>query len=161
PLPEMGNGAGVLAKQEGSVGGKTANLGEKPKNRPRLSAHAIKAHVIRSANKSDLKTLECAGTVRVLQDPAGPDDKGVDIRGETLQLNHHTDGNILVVTGPQNLAQVQMNKITSHGHEVQIDQVINTAKVDGAGDMLLMPATDFEGNQLAKPTELIIHWDKA
>jgi lipopolysaccharide export system protein LptA len=162
PLPEAGAGVQTPPSPSEKRAGQGGQPSDKPKNRLRLSAHVVKAHVSRSGNKSDLKNLECAGTVRVLQDPAGPDDKGVDIRGDSLQLTHQAEGNLLVVTGnSQNLAQVQLNKITIHGHEVQIDQVINTAKVDGAGHMLLLTATDFEGNKLAKPTELVIHWDKA
>jgi lipopolysaccharide export system protein LptA len=159
-VPGIGQKAGAQIKPAPTTA--PVNPADKPKKPLRLSARAGKAHVSRAGNRNDLKTLECVGTVRVLQDPAGPDDKGVDIRGDTLQLNHHADGNVLVVTGnSQNLAQVQLNKVTIHGHEVQIDQVINRAKVDGAGDMLMLTTTDFEGNKLVKPTELTIQWDKA
>jgi lipopolysaccharide export system protein LptA len=159
--PVFGTGKKPVQSKPGPAG-MPASSSENTKKPLRLSAHVVKAHVIRSDNKYDLKTLECDGTVRVFQDPTAPDDKGVDIRGDALQLNHYADGNVLVVTGnSQYLAQVQLNKITIHGHEVRIDQIINSAKVDGAGDMLMLTTTDFEGNKLAKPTELTIHWDKA
>src|SRR5207253_586331 len=55
----------------------------KPQKPIDLSAHLVVADVIRTAGKNDLKHLRTEGKVRVLQEPATPDDKGVDIRGDT------------------------------------------------------------------------------
>jgi hypothetical protein len=102
----------------------------------------------------------------VLQDPATPDEKGVDIRGESLQLKRFPTGNVLVVTadqakGPKELAYVQLDKITILGPEVNIDQVENRAWVDGIGSMKMPSTTTFEGKKLEQPKELTVHWNKA
>ena len=138
---------------EGPQGAPTAAKTKKPMD---LSARSIEAFVLRSDNKNELERLWCEGTVVVHQDPATAEEKGVDIRGETLQLNQAPDGRILVVTG--DLARVQLDKITIHGPEVTIDQQSNLAKVHGPGIMLMPAATDFNGAKLAKPGELTIRW---
>ena len=63
------------------------------------------------------------------KEPARPDEKGVDVDGETLQMNYHPEGNFLVVTG--DLAQLRMDKIYIIGPEVNIDQATNKAWVNG------------------------------
>jgi len=105
--------------------------------------------------------LECQGSVRVKQEPATPEDKGIDIRGDFLQLNHFTDGNVLLVNGnAQTLAWVQLDKLTIQGKEVNIDQRANRSWVNDIGVMQMLTTTDFEGNKLAKPTQVTIHWNK-
>ncbi len=131
---------------------------KKPLN---LEARDVKAHILRTATKNDLQSLECQGTVRVQQEPATPEDKGVDIRGDHLQLNHFADGNILVVTGlPRELARVQLEKLTIQGKIVNIDQRANRSWVNDIGVMQILSASDFEGNKLSRPTQLTIHWNK-
>jgi lipopolysaccharide export system protein LptA len=105
--------------------------------------------------------LECQGKVKVKQDPATPEEKGVDLRGDALQLNHFAEGNILVVTGnPRELAWVQLDKLTMQGKEVNIDQRANRSWINDIGVMQILSASDFEGNKLAKPTQVTIHWNK-
>jgi lipopolysaccharide export system protein LptA len=105
--------------------------------------------------------LECQGNVRVKQDPATPEDKGIDIRGDFLQLNHFADGDVLLVNGnPQTLAWVQLDKLTIQGKEVNIDQRANRSWVNDIGVMQMLTTTDFEGNKLANPTQVTIHWNK-
>src|SRR5205823_2201516 len=111
---------------------------KKPVN---LSARSIEAYILRGDSKNDLERVWCEGTVRVLQDPTVPEDKGVDIRGETLQLNHFPEGDVLVVTG--NLALVQMNKSSIIGPEITIDQKTNVAQVHGLGVMKMPVGTNF------------------
>lgn len=133
----------------------------KPKKPLNLEARDVKAHVLRTGAKNDLQSLECQGTVHVKQEPATLEDKGVDIRGDNLQLNHFVDGNILVVTGnPRQLAWVQLDKLTIQGKEVNIDQRANRSWVNEIGVMQILTATDFEGNKLANPTQVTIHWNK-
>jgi lipopolysaccharide export system protein LptA len=135
--------------------------GSAPKKPLNVSARDVKAHVVRSDNKNDLESLVCEGAVRVKQEPATPEDKGVDIRGDTLQLNHFIDGNILVVTGnARELAWVQLDKLTMQGKEVNIDQRANRSWINDIGVMQMLTATDFEGNKLAHPTQVTIHWNK-
>jgi hypothetical protein len=154
PLPPKGNGPV-------SPSGEPQPEGTKPKKPLKVKARDVKAHVIRTDNRNDLESLVCEGAVRVKQEPAGPDDKGVDIRGDSLQLNHFVDGNILVVTGNvRELALVQLDKLTMQGKEVNIDQRANRAWINDIGVMQILTATDFEGNKLAQPTQLTIHWNK-
>src|SRR5579859_4715484 len=92
-------------------------------------------------------------------EPATLEDKGVDIRGDTLQLNHFPDGNVLTVTG-ENLAQLRMDKLFILGTEINVDQVKNEARVDKTGAMVIDSDTDFEGNKLGRTVPLTIHWSK-
>jgi hypothetical protein len=133
----------------------------KPKKPLNLEARDVKAHILRTPTKNDLQSLECQGTVRVQQEPATPEDKGVDIRGDHLQLNHFAEGNILVVTGsPRELGRVQLDKLTIQGKIVNIDQRANRSWVNDIGVMQILSASDFEGNKLSQPTQLTIHWNK-
>jgi lipopolysaccharide export system protein LptA len=121
----------------------------KPKKPIDLSAHSITAHVLRRGEKNDLDHLWCQGTVRVHQDPATPDEKGVDIRGDTLNLTHQVDGNILKVTGDN--AQVQLDKIFILGPDVNIDQTTNEVFVKGMGIMKMPSNAKFDGTQGKQP----------
>jgi hypothetical protein len=131
----------------------------KPKKPIDLRARSVQATVLRTGEKNDLDKLWCEGNVDVHQEPANEDDKGVDIRGQTLQLTKQTEGNILVVTG--DLAYVQLNKIAIIGPEVNIDQVANKAWVNGIGSMKMPTTTTLEGQKLEQPKELTVHWNKA
>ena len=130
-----------------------------------LSARYVEAHVLRSAAKNELDKLWCEGSVQVRQEPSGPDDKGVDIRGEKLQLVRHADGNILTVLG--DYAQVQLDKLYIVGPEVNIDQTTNEASVNGMGVMKLPSNVNFTGTQLVPPTvaaagppvDVMIYWE--
>src|SRR5207247_1707718 len=111
----------VVARQQamsagGGVGQRTAEKTQKPFD---LSAHLVEALVTRAGGKNDLDKLRTEGKVHVRQEPATPEDRGVDIRGDTLRLTHSPNGNLLVVTG--DLAQLQMDKIFIVGPEVNID----------------------------------------
>jgi lipopolysaccharide export system protein LptA len=122
-----------------------------------LTARAVTAFVKRIGERNEIDQLWCEGTVRVKQEPETPEDRGVDIRGDTLKLNHHVDGNVLVVTGEH--AQVQINKICILGPEVNIDQTSNEVWVTGMGIMRMLSKSNFDGKELQKPTELIVSWD--
>jgi lipopolysaccharide export system protein LptA len=129
---------------------------EKPKQPLTLSARSVEVHVLRTAARNDLDRVWCEGTVHVHQDPETPEDKGTDIQGDTLQLNHSPEGGILVVNGK--LAHVQFNKMAILGPEVNIDQRSNRAWVNGVGAMQMLSETNFDGVKLAQPTELTIQW---
>jgi hypothetical protein len=129
---------------------------EKPKQPLNLSARSVEVHVLRSGNKNELDRLWCEGSVHVHQDPETPQDKGTDIQGDTMQLNHAPDGGVLVVNG--HLAHVQFNKLAILGPEVNIDQRSNRAWVNGVGAMQVESDTNFDGVKLEKPTELTINW---
>jgi hypothetical protein len=131
----------------------------KPKQPIDLSARSVTAHVlVRPGNKNDLDEIWCEGTVRVHQEPTAPDDKGVDIRGDTLKLTHFVDGNILAVTGDQ--ARVQLNTVTIMGPTVNIDQTTNEVSVYGPGIMQMPSEANFDGSKLAQPVDLTISWEE-
>ena len=141
------------------VGTSPPPAGEKPKKPIELNARSVVVHALRSDAKTELDQLNCEGSVHVHQDPSGPDDNGMDIRGETLQLNHHAEGSVLIVNGSP--GQVQFDKLTIMGQEVNIDQRTNKAWVDGIGAMQVITDSSFDGTKLTKPTELTIHWKEA
>jgi lipopolysaccharide export system protein LptA len=141
------------------VGTPPAPIGEKPKKPIELNARSVVVHVSRSETKSELDQLNCEGAVHVHQEPTSPEDKGIDIRGEALQVNHYPEGSVLIVNGSP--GQVQFDKLTIMGPEVNIDQRTNKAWVDGIGVMQMLTDTNFDGAKLAKPTELTIHWKEA
>lgn len=124
-----------------------------------LSARSVEAWVLRSDVKNTLEKLWTEGSVRVKQAPAKPDEKGVDIEGETLQMLYHPEGNFLVVTG--DLAQLRMDKILIIGPEVNIDQAANKAWVTGSGAMVMDSRTNFQGTELNRTVPLTVHWDKS
>ncbi len=134
-----------------------------------LSARYVKAYVLRSGPRNDLDRLHTEGAVHVVQAPAGPDDKGVDIRGASLDLERKAGGNVLVVRGSASLqdpkvdadlAELRIDKIYIMANEINIDQSINRAWVDGRGLMELESKVDFQGNALTKAVPLQVLWDR-
>jgi hypothetical protein len=123
-----------------------------------LSARLVKAYVVRSNQKNELDELRTEGAVRVIQAPASLEEKGVDISGDTLKLKRQPGGNLLVVTG--DLAQLRMDKLFIIGPEINIDQALNTAWVNGNGAIQMETTTDFQGGKLSKPVPLEVHWNK-
>jgi hypothetical protein len=128
-----------------------------------LSARSVEAWVLRCDDKNQLDKLWTEGNVHVRQEPAKPDEKAVDITGSTLQMVYHPEGNELAVSGeggdgPNDLAQLQMDKIYIIGPTVNIDQASNRAWVHGAGAMQMESATNFQGSKLDKPVPLTVQW---
>jgi hypothetical protein len=140
-------------------GGPPTVTPEKPKPPIELCARSVVVHVVRQGEKNDLEQLSCDGAIHVHQDPASAEEKGMEIRGENLKLDHSEDGSVLVVTGTAaNLAFVQFDKLAMLGPEVNVDQRENKAWVNGVGAMQMLTETNFEGTKLPKPTELTVHW---
>src|SRR5262249_40263852 len=129
---------------------------DKPKKPIHLSARSIEAHVLRYGARNELEKINCDGAVHVHQDPEGPDDKGVDIRGQTLRLLKFAEGHVLTVTGET--AEVQLDKLTIFGPEVNIDQKENKAWVNGPGAMRMPSSADLNGGKKETPTELTVYW---
>ncbi len=112
--------------------------------------------MLRSETKSQIDKLWTEGTVHVQQEPAKPDEKGVDIQGDTLQMTGNPDGNFLVVTG--DLAKLRMDKIYILGPEIRIDQANNKAWVIGVGAMQMESNTTFGGNKTESTVPLLVYW---
>lgn len=140
-------------------GGVLAAQPAKPKKPMDVTAQSIEARVLRNAAKNELDKLICRGGVRVKQDPATADDKEVDIRGDSLELTRHAEGNVLVVIGKS--ALVKFDKLTILGPIVTIDQKSNRATVEGTGAMTMPSNTSFDGGKLEKTTMLVVHWNKS
>jgi lipopolysaccharide export system protein LptA len=169
--PAPGGGlfpAPALAPGAPAKGGK-----EEPRPPIDLKARFVEAHVLRFAERSQLQKMWCEGAVRVVQPPskqpgtdkAGkplPPDKGVDIRGETLQLTAHAEGNYLVVTGTRDdVARLELDKMLILGPEITVDQVANKASVSGRGAMTMESDTDFQGNRLRQSAPMTVHWNRS
>jgi lipopolysaccharide export system protein LptA len=140
-----------------------AAKGDAAKDPPRpidLSARMVEAHVACAGERNELERVWSEGKVRVRQEPASADDKGVDIQGETLQLTRHAEGNVLVVTDREDSALVSLNKILIVGPVVHIDQTKNEVYVNGTGLMVLESDRNFQGEQLKRTVPLRITWDK-
>lgn len=132
-----------------------------------LEARSVEAWVMRgdvrgptgkTETRNTLETLRCEGSVHVRQDPAKPEEKGVDVTGDTLLMKCRPEGNNLVVTG--DLARLQMDRTVIWGTDVNIDQAENRAWVNGAGAMQMESKTNFQGEELKKPVPLTVHWSR-
>jgi hypothetical protein len=122
-----------------------------------LTARSVYVWVARTEDKTALEKLDAEGDVAVRQDPAKPGEKPLDVKGASLELTYHAEGDFLVVRG--DLAQLQMETIYILGPEVTIDQASNKAWVVGAGAMQLESATNFQGEKLTKPVPMTVHWN--
>lgn len=138
---------------------------EKEKKNPIiLTARTIDAVVVRLPDETQLRALNCEGSVHVEQAPASKKKKGVDITGDKLRLDHYPEGNKLKVTSDvasDDYARLSMEQLTIFGPEVNIDQVNNKVWVNGHGAMTMDSKTDFQGNELKKAVPLNVYWDKS
>jgi lipopolysaccharide export system protein LptA len=153
---------------------------QKPKRPIDLYARDVTADMLRAGEKSELQELVAVGNVHVHQEGEKPEDKGVDIKGDELNLWHFVEGDILKVFGtPAQWAQLQLGELFLTGPKViTINQKDNTACVDGIGGMRMPSNTNFSLGgpspaaaptaaanvpvsapaQPAKQTYLHIHW---
>jgi hypothetical protein len=126
----------------------------------KLKAHKVQAQILRELARNELQEVWCEGNVSVLQAPEKAGESGVDIRGNTLNLLHRSDGDILTVTGnQQKSAQVQMDQLFILGPVIEMDQTRNDVKVNGLGVMRMLSKQSFDGKELAKPSELRVEWE--
>ncbi len=159
PAEVAANGKPADAGVNGKPAGATAN-GADPNKKPRpvdLKAHFVQAQILRDGARNELETVYCQGAVRVVQAPEKPGENGVDIRGDTLNLTHRPDGDILTVLGDH--AQVQMDQLFILGPEINMDQTRNDVEVKGMGVMRMLSKQSFDGKELAKPSELRVEWE--
>lgn len=137
-----------------------ATAGDRKDEKPiDISARSIETWVYRIENRVQLDRVRTEGQVVVRQEPNKPGDKGLDIRGETLQLFWSEQGSKLIVGG--DLAQLRMDRILIVGPEITIDQLTNKVWVDGIGAMQMDSATTLQGVKLAKAVPFEVHWSKS
>jgi hypothetical protein len=149
----------------------TANPAEKEPKKPiNLWARSVRAWINRTGPKNELDRMVSRGKVHVHQEGAKPGDKGVDIKGETMELVRQYDGlrravgDLLVVWGEpktKKSAELQLGEMFLVGPKVTIDQKENTAEVQGIGLMDMPSNTSFDGGKATKPgTRLTVQWTK-
>jgi hypothetical protein len=136
----------------------------KPANEPprpvHLRARSVEAWVQRAGEKNTLEKLWTEGSVHVRQEAAKADEKGVDIKGETLRMDCFPEGNVLVVTG--DLAELRLDKIYILGPEVNIDQATNKAWVNGIGAMQMESQANLAGGEApGHSVPLTVHWNRS
>ncbi len=124
-----------------------------------LSARNVEAWVLRAGSRNSLERVWTEGSVHVKQAPAKPEEKGLDVLGDTLSMDCHAEGNILEVTG--DLAQLRMDRIYILGPVVNIDQTRNMAWVNGMGAMQMESQTNFAGDKIARAVPMIVQWRKS
>lgn len=168
PLPEGPQTPGELTARPGAgrgAAGPSLFPGSKGKE-PRpfdLSARSVEAWVLRSAEQNTIDQLWCEGKVKVKQEPGKNDEKGTKVMGNTLRMTAKGEGNYdLVVTGDdEDFAEMLTDKIYVVGPEINIDQQTNKAWVIGDGAMKMDSKNNFQGEPLAKPVPLTVHWSKS
>src|SRR5262249_50373162 len=107
-----------------------------------------------------VEKLGSEGQVQGQQAREKAGERGLDIRGDTLELTKKLDGNEIVVTS-SDLAELETDKLTIRGPQINIDQVENKAWVNGRGAMTLESDRNFQGTQLKQPVPITIIWDKS
>jgi lipopolysaccharide export system protein LptA len=158
PIPALGGASKPAA------GGKPGETSVKPTRPIDLSARVVEAHILRTGEKNELDQLLTEGRVTVRQEGATPADRGMDIKGDALELTRDPEGGgnrIVVTSSDENLAQLLLDKLLILGPEINIDQVANNASVIGAGAMEMESTKDFQGNELKKPVPIRILWNKS
>jgi hypothetical protein len=126
-----------------------------------LSARSVDVLMLRSPERSQVKEVYCTGDVHVHQDPdpKHPDDKGVFIQGDSLYTLYKPEGQYLLVKG--DLAQLRLDKIYVVAPEVHIDQAVNKTWAYCPGAMTIESTTNFNGEALASPELLTVHWGES
>lgn len=112
--------------------------------------------------KYELEKAHCEGAVEVHQDPAepGPEKRGLDIRGQTLLIDHTPDGSVMTVSGADEPrpGEVHNDGMSIIGAKIVIDQLHNTADVEGRGSLMLPSNTTLGGTDLKKSSVVVVHW---
>jgi hypothetical protein len=112
--------------------------------------------------KYELDKARCEGNVFVTQDPSepGPDKRGLEVRGQTLLADHTPDGSVLTVNGLDEAhpGEVHHDGMSIVGAKIVLDQLHNTADVEGRGSLVLPATSNLAGTELKKSTPVIIHW---
>lgn len=142
----------------------------KPKPPLTLKARTIDTWMVRypvAANgeasaKYELDKARCEGKVEVHQDPSepGPEKRGLDVRGATLLVDHTPDGSVLTVTGLDEASpgEVHHDGMSMVGAKIVLNQLSNTADVEGRGSLVLPATSNLAGGELKQSTPVVIHW---
>ncbi len=136
------------------------NANRAPKIPLELSAETIETFVFRNGEQMTLDRVSCRRRVHVHQQAEKPSERGLDVIGDTLDLTHSNDGDVLKITGAaKKPAKIEVREMTLHGPQVVCDQRDNHVEVDGAGNVRLLASTNLNGDKLERPSEIVIWWN--
>jgi lipopolysaccharide export system protein LptA len=133
---------------------------EKRKPPIQITARRIETWVTVINGKNELERAHCEERVAVHQDPANEGERGVDIAGHTVDLEHYLEGNVLAVNGSEKTpGEVHFDKVSLIAEDISIDQRDNVARVKGAGSMRMLSSSTLQGEKLAQPTYITVLWN--
>ncbi len=115
--------------------------------------------------KYELENALCEDRVIAYQNPDPKDPAkpaiGLLIKSNKLNLEQSAAGSVMVCTGVETVpAEVHYEGTSLYGPFIEIDQPNNTAKVNGAGLLVMGSGADFNGKELSKPADIKIVWVK-
>jgi hypothetical protein len=123
-----------------------------------LSADFVQTTLLRHDQQMERDHVRCEKRVHVRQEGANPKERGLEIRAQTLDLAHHAEGDVLTLSGGGTQAHVEVQELTLEGPEIIVDQLDNCADVNGKGLAVIQTASQFNGERLDKPTDVVIRW---
>lgn len=155
-------------------------LTETPRPPLKVSARLVDAFVLRSpmptipqnTNKDpasptragqvkyEIQTVRCEDQVIVHQPPQDPGKpRGLDIRGQTLDIKQSLAGSVLTVTGTEDKpGEVHYERLSIIGPNILLDQVHNRASVQGRGVLQMPSSSDLNGNPLNTAEDVKVFW---
>jgi hypothetical protein len=116
-----------------------------------------------AGTRYQLDRARCEDHVSVHQDPVDSSkSRGVDVLGRLLLIDGSPDGNKLTVYGTADkLGEVHQEEMSLLGPKVVLDQVHNSAAVEGRGVLTMPTRSDLAGSELKEPETVVIHWRDA
>jgi hypothetical protein len=110
--------------------------------------------------KYQLTDARCEDNVTVHQDPVDRNKtRGIDILGRLLIIKSAPEGSAMTVFGwPEKLSEVHQEEMSLIGPKVILDQIHNSASVEGRGALTMPTNSDFAGGELNQPEVVVIHW---
>jgi lipopolysaccharide export system protein LptA len=133
---------------------------EPPKVPLEVSAEIVETFVMRNNSGTELDRLFCKDHVEVHQDPKDPKDRALNIHSHELELIHTADGDRLRLKGlAEDLAMVEAQTMTLFGPRVIFDQKDNRAEMENGGKMQLPASSSLNGEQLEKPSDIVVRWN--
>ncbi len=126
---------------------------------------ALNAPVPAQPLKYQLETARCDERVVVYQNPDPKDPAkptvGLLIKAVKLNLEQSQAGNVMKCTGDDAvIAEVHLEGISIYGPVIDINEPDNSVSVDGMGKVILKSSADLSGNDLSKPSDLVVTWVK-
>jgi lipopolysaccharide export system protein LptA len=126
-----------------------------------LRAKVVDATLQQSGGKTDVERMQAEGEVKVTQAAINPTDKPIDIRADRLDLIRYPTGHVIKLFSPEeNPASAQVDRMVVLGPFIELDQTQNIVQVTGQGRMRMPSKSDFQGQSLKEPTDVVITWSR-